>query len=48
VRKSCLREDVVGQAVREAGERVRGERGDDEEIPRVEVRIRAVAPTLAG
>ena len=37
-----LGEDVVGEAVREARERVRRQRGDDEQVSPLEVRVGAV------
>ena len=43
VREHGLGEDVVGEPVRHARERVRRERRDDEQVPAPEVRIRVVA-----
>ena len=43
VREHRLGEDIVGEAVRQARERVRRQRRDDEEIPPPEMRIGIVA-----
>jgi hypothetical protein len=48
VRERGLAEDVVGQAVRELGERVRGQRRDDEQVSLRQVRVRALVDGTVG
>jgi hypothetical protein len=48
VREGGLAEHVVGEAVRELGERVRGQRRNDEQVGPRQVRVRALVDRAVG